>query len=113
MSEEPEQTAAPALQCVRFEYRWPVVASSEPQGVRTICGYITVVAEHDAKTRDALGRWALSFSDSEERPIYVFEPSEFWVFAGAAARALSTLDLSPGAAGPLEPAGDIVRSKLA
>ena len=109
-----------AFRSLRFEWRWPVVASDEPVGVRTIYGYVIVVAEmphcclKTASVEEATSaleerRWALSFLDSEERPIYVFEPEMFWVFAGAAARALNALGLSPGAAGPREPAGDIVR----
>lgn len=100
---------APKYNCVRFEWRWPVVASGEPQGVRTIYGYVTVVAEQESQASDAERRWALSFSDSEGRPIYTFGPDEFWVFAGAADRAMAALGMPPGEAGPLEPAGDIVR----
>lgn len=109
-----------AFRGVRLEWRWPVVASAEPAGVRTIRGYVVVVMERPnyAETApiDSAWRvpaadstWAVSFLDSEERSIYAFESDEFWVFAGAAARALSALGLAPGAVGPAEPAGDIVR----
>jgi hypothetical protein len=80
-----------ALQSKTLEYRWGVVAASEPVGIRTIRGYVTILERQNARG-GPLG-YHILFFDVDGRPIQSFLVDDFPLFTSAAYLAWKELGL--------------------
>ena len=91
-----------ALQSITKEYRWGLVASDEPVGIRTIRGYVTILDRRNA--RDAPIGYHILFFDAGGRPIQSFLADDFPLFVSAAYAAWHELGLPDigGSPGPGE-----------
>lgn len=90
------------------EYRWPVVDATEPKGVRTIRGYVTILLGQTE------GGAPLSchvmFQDVEGRPFQSIDIEDIDIFYDAAQAALVEMGLRTWAYGDDRPiAGEIIR----
>ena len=80
-----------ALERITREYRWGIVAADEPNGVRSIRGFVTVL-EFCTPSGASLS-YHLVFFDGDGRPLDRFEVDDFRLFACAAGLALEELGL--------------------
>lgn len=80
-----------ALQSKTSEYRWGVVASDEPVGIRTIRGYVTILDRRNAQ--DSPIGYHILFFDPDGRPIQSFLADDFPLFTSAAYLAWKELGL--------------------
>lgn len=80
-----------ALQSKTLEYRWGVVASNEPVGIRTIRGYVTILDRRNAV--DGPIGYHILFFDPDGRPIQNFLADDFPLFVSAADAAWKELGL--------------------
>lgn len=88
-----------SLQSQTLEYRWGVVDASEPEDIRLVRGYVTIL-ERQSPT-DAPLTYQLLFFHVDGRPMVAFSIEDFLLFTSAAALALDELGL-PVDGGPLQ-----------
>ncbi len=74
-----------------LEYRWGVCDASEPEGVRTIKGYVTFLERQTGS--GATLAYTLLFSNQDGLPISNFSIEDFSLFASAANLARKELGL--------------------
>jgi hypothetical protein len=96
----------PGFQGTTDEWRYPVVSTYEPKGVRVPHGYVTIL-KHSTKEAGS-ARFSIHLSDSEGRPIQGLNIEDFWMFYDAARAALDEMGLQEHGA-PRDIVGDIIR----
>lgn len=91
------------------EYRWPVIDTSEPPGIRTVRGHITILV-YETEAVAHISRRVV-FSDAEGRPLPSIAIEDMRMFYDAAHAALKEMDLLSvlGPPMPTTTAGDIIR----
>jgi hypothetical protein len=87
------------------EHRWPVVATAEPEGARTIRGYVAIIEQTEEGAPFCSRR--VMFLDTEGRPLQSLALGDLDVFFDAAQAAC--VELGMRVCGPASPAGDIIR----
>lgn len=90
---------------VTHEWRYPVVDRREPMGIRTVKGYIYVTRRESGGPP----RYGVSIYNAENLPLHVFDPDDFWLFAGAVREALKEIGLDQEAEAELLARGGISR----
>lgn len=94
-----------ALQRVTKEWCWGVVDAREPAGIRTVRGFVSVLAF--CAPEGAPLAYYLVFFDVDVKPLDRFGVEDFQLFACAAGLALDELGL-PHSGGDLEHIAELV-----
>ena len=95
-----------ALQTKTLEYRWGVVNSAEPVGIRAVRGYVTILERRNAA--DGPLGYHILFFDADGLPIQNFLAEDFSLFTSAAYLAWKELGLPPIEGSPDEPVATLV-----
>ena len=80
-----------ALEQITKTYRWGIVSTNEPAGVRSVRGFVTVL--EFCLPSGAPTSYQVVFFDTDGRPLDRFEVDTFRLFACAAGLALEELGL--------------------
>lgn len=92
------------------EWRWPVVATAEPEGVRVARGYVTVLTRAGAQEPCS---FRVMFSDAEGRLLQSLPLEDLDIFYDAAYAAFAEMDIDledlPTHVVSTPPVGDIIR----
>ena len=96
----------PEPESVTVTYRWGVVASNEPVGIRTVRGYVVILERRNAA--DGPIGYHFVFFDADGHPIQSFLADDFPLFASAAYAAWKELGLPPIGGSPGEEIATLV-----
>lgn len=95
-----------ALQTKTLEYRWGIVATAEPVGIRAVRGYVSILERRNA-VDGPLG-YHILFFDADGLPIQSFLAEDFPLFTSAAYLAWKSLGLPSIEGSPDEPVAALV-----
>lgn len=89
------------------EWKWPVVDTREPKGVRTACGYVTIF-ERQTESGAPLSHHVL-FSDFKGHPFQSLAVEDMDIFYDATQAALAEMGYGDGPSEHRPIIGDIIR----